>query len=101
MSDIHLSKTRDIVSDMYSQQGQDQIVQAVVRQIQSYLSTKTNTYLVRGWKKQSKNSEVVRIRTIQTTDTLPLGSQNTLVVLHSEKLASLGTYHVWYGPAYK
>ena len=38
------------------------------------------------------------IPTIPKTDTLLLGSQNTLVVLHAEKLVSLGNNNFWYGP---
>ena len=101
MSDRHLSKTRDIVAYPYSQQGQDQIVQAVVQQSQKYLSSKTKSYLVKGWSKQSKNSEVGRILKIYKTDTLLLGSHNTLVVIHDEKLVSLGSNYVWYGPVDK
>ena len=99
MSDIHLSKTRDIVADPYRQQGQDQTAQAVVRQSQIYVSSKNKSYSVKGWNNQSKNSGVGRLLTIQKTDTLLIGSQNTLIVLHSERLGSLGTDHVWYEPA--
>ena len=66
-------------------------MQAVVQQIQSYLSSKNNSCLVKGCNKQNKNGGVGRLPKIQKTDTLLLGSQNTLVVLHAEKLVSLGT----------
>ena len=48
-------------------------------------------------KNKNKNNEVVRLATAQKTDTIQLGSHNTLVVLHAEKLLSSGTNHflVW------
>ena len=101
MSDINLSKTKDSVADSYIQHCQDLTTQAVVQQIQSYLYSKTKSCLVKGWNKQSKNGGVVRLPTIQNTENLLLGSQNTLVMLHAEKLVTLGTDHFWYGPENK
>ena len=48
-------------------------------------------------KNKNKNNEVVRLATAQKTDTIQLGSHNTLVLLHAEKLLSSGTNHflVW------
>ena len=82
MSDINISKTKDSVADPYGQQGQDQTVQDVAQQRQRYLFYKAKIFLVKVWNKQSKNSGVGRLPTIQKTDTLLLGSQNNLVMLH-------------------
>ena len=76
-------------------------MQDVVQQIQSYLSSKTKSCLVKGWNKQNENSGVGRLPTIQNTGTLLLGSQNTLVMLHTEKLVSSGTDYFWYEHANK
>ena len=73
----------------------------MVKQIQSYLSSNTKSCLVKGWNKQNKNSVVGILPTIQNNDTILLGSQNTLVVLHAENLVSLVTNHFWCGPANK
>ena len=79
------------VADPYIWKGQEYTAQAVVQQSQSYLSTKTNNYLDKGWNNKNKNNGVGRLPTIPNTDTLLLGSQNTLVVLHTGKLVSSGT----------
>ena len=58
-------------------------------------------YLGKVWNKQTKNSGVGRLPTTQKTGIILIGSQNTLLVLHAEKLVSLVTDHFWYGPADK
>ena len=77
------------------------MAQSVVQYIQSYLSFKAKSSLVKGWNKQNENSGVGRLPTIQKTETLLLGSHNNLVMLHAETLVSSGTEHFWYGPANK
>ena len=72
----------------------------MVQHIMNCLSSKTNIYLVKGYNKQSNISLVCILPKIQKTDTLLLDSQNTLVVLHAEKLVSLFINHLWYGPTY-
>ena len=91
-------KTKYSIANTYIYQGQDQTAQAVVQQSQIYLSSKTKSCLVKGWNEKNKNNGIGRLPTIQNTDTLLLGSQNTLAVLHSEKLVSSGTNDFWYGP---
>ena len=49
---------------------------------------KNNSWLVKGRNKQNKNSGDGIIPKIQKTDTLLLGSQNTLVMIHAEMLVS-------------
>ena len=57
------------------------------------MSSKTKSCLVKAWNEQIINSEVGILPINQRTDTLLLGSQNTLVVIHAEKLVSSGTDH--------
>ena len=42
--------------------------------------------------------DLVDYQQSKKNDTLVLGSQNTLAVLHAEKLVSSGTDHFLYGP---
>ena len=90
MSDISLSK-----------KGTALLIHIASKASHIYLSSKTNIYLIKGWNKQSKNTRVGRLQTIQKTDTLLIGLQITLVMLHAEKLVILVTNHFWYGPADK
>ena len=101
MSDRHLYKTNDSITDPYGQRRQDQMTQDVVQQSQRYLSSNTKSCLVKGWKNQNKNIGVGTLPTIPKTETILLGSLKNLVVLHAEKLVSLVTNCFWYVPAEK
>ena len=50
---------------------------------------------------ENENSGVGIITTTPNTDTILLGSQNTLVMINAEKLVILVTDQFWYGPADK
>ena len=56
---------------------------------------------IKGRRIKNKNSGVGGLPAITNTDTLLLGSHNTLVVLNDYMLVSLVTNHFWYGTADK
>ena len=72
------------------------MVKSVVQHIKGYLSTKTKSYLGKGWNKQNTNSGVGILPKIPRTETTLNSSHNTLVLLHAEKLVRSGTDNLRY-----
>ena len=92
-----INKDKICLTDIYPKQGTVFLMHIAIKDRtnrRKILFSKIESPLFKGWKKQRNNSGVGILPTIKKTDTVLLGSWNTLFVPHADKLVSLGTNHV-------